>query len=443
MLKKLIIIVNIIIFNIIFIDFIYASSYEWDVGGLKQMDYDSIEYEEIEVELSFYCGVNNEMEGGPESSAGKLLVYGNLANNYYTGKESINGGKTPDDWKDLNNGYSLGTNIYIKDVGLFTIEDRGGSSDFNKQNRMDLFIPRKEGETDAEWEKRTNSYGRQKVKAKIIEDGTERIWAWPSGDSQSSSTNSGLKAGATSANKVGLNSKIVYDNIKKVSTAGSKPSLLTENCKDAVEVYWSKKTTIGDSDSVTSGATSPHVNIDYDSAEVPDEILSGDRTTKFNWLFDGNGGMAYNTTEAAILQYIVSIDVPRIDENGKETVKTLQVHKKVAGDIYRIFEEIKAGGFKIRTYDTGAYNWRGGQKIGSNGLYSMHCLGIAVDVNWDSNAYFVNGVLSCGIHWKPGVDEFSMPADGVAVTTFKKYGWKWGGDWNSVKDYMHFSLTGN
>jgi len=26
-----------------------------------------------------------------------------------------------------------------------------------------------------------------------------------------------------------------------------------------------------------------------------------------------------------------------------------------------------------------------------------------------------------------------------AVKIFKKYGWKWGGDWNSVKDYQHFS----
>jgi len=25
------------------------------------------------------------------------------------------------------------------------------------------------------------------------------------------------------------------------------------------------------------------------------------------------------------------------------------------------------------------------------------------------------------------------------VKIFKKYGWKWGGDWSGVKDYQHFS----
>jgi len=25
------------------------------------------------------------------------------------------------------------------------------------------------------------------------------------------------------------------------------------------------------------------------------------------------------------------------------------------------------------------------------------------------------------------------------VKIFKKYGWKWGGDWHGVKDYQHFS----
>jgi hypothetical protein len=25
-----------------------------------------------------------------------------------------------------------------------------------------------------------------------------------------------------------------------------------------------------------------------------------------------------------------------------------------------------------------------------------------------------------------------------AVQIFKKYGWKWGGDWKDTKDYQHF-----
>jgi hypothetical protein len=33
------------------------------------------------------------------------------------------------------------------------------------------------------------------------------------------------------------------------------------------------------------------------------------------------------------------------------------------------------------------------------------------------------------------------PGD-VVVRAFAAIGWKWGGYWNSEKDYMHFSLTG-
>lgn len=226
--------------------------------------------------------------------------------------------------------------------------------------------------------------------------------------------------------------------------SGTVPEHWKSNCKDFSGYFsWTNVSYTGNSDDTTPNSMSPKVEIDFENSTVPQEILSGSSKDKFNWLFDGNGNMAYNTTEAAILKYIVTIDVPVINENGKETTKKLSVHKKVAGDIVKIFTEIKEGGFKIRDEDTGAFNWRQGEKIGKSGLYSMHCLGIAVDVNWNSNAYFVRGKLSAGKHWKPGVDEFSMPADGVAVTAFKKYGWKWGGDWKSSKDYMHFSLTGN
>lgn len=433
MLKKIWTRSIIIISLIICFNYVEASPYEWDMGGLIQMDYDSINAEEVEIELSFYCGLNRGSEGGALSAASKPLVYGNLANNYYTGWSSATG-------KATNNGYSLGTNVYIKDVGLFTIEDRGGDSDFNTPGRMDLYVARKEGESDDDWYKRTNSYGHVKVKAKIIKDGTQRNWVWPSGDG---TIKTPTTTGTTTTVNSGINKKITYNVTKNITTMGEKPPTLTTNCKDAVEAYWSKTTILSGNGSGALTGGSPEVSIDYDRAEVPDEILNGTSKEKFNWLFDGNWQMAYGTTESEILKYIISIDVPRIDENGNETVKTLQVHKKVAGDIYRIFEEIKAGGFKIRGYDTGAYNWRGGSKIGSSGLHSMHCLGIAVDVNWDSNAYYVGGQLRTGKHWKPGVDEFSMPADGVAVMSFKKYGWKWGGDWSTAKDYMHFSLTGN
>ena len=39
---------------------------------------------------------------------------------------------------------------------------------------------------------------------------------------------------------------------------------------------------------------------------------------------------------------------------------------------------------------------------------------------------------------EPGMIE---PGD-VVVRSFATIGWEWGGDWVTLKDYMHFSLTG-
>jgi hypothetical protein len=33
------------------------------------------------------------------------------------------------------------------------------------------------------------------------------------------------------------------------------------------------------------------------------------------------------------------------------------------------------------------------------------------------------------------------PGD-VVVRSFARIGWEWGGNFTSIKDYMHFSLTG-
>jgi len=33
------------------------------------------------------------------------------------------------------------------------------------------------------------------------------------------------------------------------------------------------------------------------------------------------------------------------------------------------------------------------------------------------------------------------PGD-VVVRSFAAVGWGWGGNWRTIKDYMHFSLTG-
>lgn len=80
----------------------------------------------------------------------------------------------------------------------------------------------------------------------------------------------------------------------------------------------------------------------------------------------------------------------------------------------------------------GCYNFRDG--------YSQHTAGVAIDINWEENAEMTNsGIITAGYFWKPYENIYSIPPDSEMVKIFKKYGFAWGGEWTSKKDYMHFS----
>jgi len=76
-------------------------------------------------------------------------------------------------------------------------------------------------------------------------------------------------------------------------------------------------------------------------------------------------------------------------------------------------------------------------KIVTNAKFgqSFHCFGIAVDIvliinekeaSWDINKDWDQDKKSDWIE---------------CVEIFKKYGWSWGGNWVSLKDYPHFEKT--
>ena len=146
-----------------------------------------------------------------------------------------------------------------------------------------------------------------------------------------------------------------------------------------------------------------------------------------------------NAAEAERHQVTISVQVWDFDANGNKVTKTkrFQIHEALAQTVQQIFAEIYASGerFPIRTL--GGYCWRG------NGSSSEHCLGTAIDINWEENYMCTNsGVALTGSHWLPGSDPYSIPADSDVVRIFAKYGFGWGGTWNSKKDYMHFSYFG-
>jgi D-alanyl-D-alanine carboxypeptidase len=78
--------------------------------------------------------------------------------------------------------------------------------------------------------------------------------------------------------------------------------------------------------------------------------------------------------------------------------------------------------------------------------WSQHAYGLAVDVNPFQNPYHRGQVVlpELATSYLNRADERPGMAQqgGPVVRAFAAVGWKWGGDYRSLKDYMHFSANG-
>lgn len=146
-----------------------------------------------------------------------------------------------------------------------------------------------------------------------------------------------------------------------------------------------------------------------------------------------------SASEASKHQVDIAVQVWDFDSDGNKVTRTkhLQVHEALASSVQQIFAEIYAGSERFPIHSLGGYSWRG------DGSSSEHCLGTALDINWEENYMCTkSGAPLTGSYWKPGEDAYSIPANSEVVRIFAKYGFGWGGTWNSKKDYMHFSYFG-
>lgn len=95
--------------------------------------------------LSFYTDLPEHNGGWTITATGDKLTYGVVANNVWP----------------------LHTKIYLEGYGTMTVKDRGGASFYNRY-RLDVFIPRKSGESNQQYTARIWSLGRKTVKGRII-----------------------------------------------------------------------------------------------------------------------------------------------------------------------------------------------------------------------------------------------------------------------------------
>jgi D-alanyl-D-alanine carboxypeptidase len=154
------------------------------------------------------------------------------------------------------------------------------------------------------------------------------------------------------------------------------------------------------------------------------------------------------------------VDVSHIGYDGEVHTGRLIVAGEVASDIVEIMSRLFEAGFPIErmepvdVYDgdddrsmaannTSAFNCRA---VTGGSSWSEHSYGSAIDVNPLVNPYVTGATVlppEGATYADRDLDAPGMIHAGDAVVeTFAAYGWAWGGNWSSPKDYQHFSTSG-
>jgi hypothetical protein len=84
--------------------------------------------------------------------------------------------------------------------------------------------------------------------------------------------------------------------------------------------------------------------------------------------------------------------------------------------------------------------------VAGTSTWSQHANGLAIDLNVMQNPFIDGNVIwpeNSGLYLDRSLDKPGMiHAGDEVVDAFASIGWGWGGYWNSLKDYQHFSATG-
>ena len=154
------------------------------------------------------------------------------------------------------------------------------------------------------------------------------------------------------------------------------------------------------------------------------------------------------------------LNVSHYGFDGEFHTGELIVNARFAEDIVGVFEKLHAARFpveqlKVTTQEeldapptgdgngSGAFGCR--EAVGSDN-WSRHAYGLAIDINPFHNPYIKDWLIIPELAEAYLDRERDLPgmvvAGGIVVEAFAEIGWSWGGNWNSLKDWMHFDYRG-
>jgi len=158
------------------------------------------------------------------------------------------------------------------------------------------------------------------------------------------------------------------------------------------------------------------------------------------------------------------LQMTHLNFQGQTSMGEMIVHKDVADEVVYMFEELYIMNYAInKIHLVSDYNGNDWQSIENDNTsafncrratgkktWSKHSYGKAIDINPIANPYISRtGHISHKASYKYKrrrhkdinilADRALLLKKDPATKLFKRYGWRWGGDWTNVKDYQHFS----
>lgn len=176
-------------------------------------------------------------------------------------------------------------------------------------------------------------------------------------------------------------------------------------------------------------------------------------------------GLSYKENNNISINELSYLTIPYYDFNYNIQYGHMVVNSQIAEEVLDIFAELfdikypiermelvdkyNADDFEsIEHNNTSAFNYR--ESTDGSGNLSKHAYGMAIDINPQINPY-VNSDgkgshQNAREYWNRNINNWTsdiakaayIGTDTAIYRIFTKYGWQWGGNWNSYRDYQHF-----
>lgn len=196
----------------------------------------------------------------------------------------------------------------------------------------------------------------------------------------------------------------------------------------------------------------------------PSIIQTIDTVGSEDAILQASGNVSTEDTPAISYDELRYVHILHYDFDGKLAEGELICNEAIAEDLVKIFYELYRNEYqleKIRLIDeydgddtksmldnnTSCFNYRTVE--GSTSL-SKHALGLAIDINPFYNPYITyndDGSRNISPEGSEAYADrdasfpYKIDENDLCYKLFTSYGFTWGGNWNSCKDYQHFQKT--